>query len=142
MDQNLVVRLNQAAIDNIRAAGATSQYITVEGNNWTGAWAWVSPSQNGATMGALRDPQNKLLYQMHQYLDSDHSGTSPNCVSATIGRERLAAATNWLRQNKKQGLLGEYAGGNNDQCKQAVRNMLQYMNDNADVWKGALWWSS
>ena len=38
MDQSLVVNLNQAAINGIRAAGATSQYITVEGNDWTGAW--------------------------------------------------------------------------------------------------------
>jgi hypothetical protein len=37
MDQSLVVNLNQAAINGIRAAGATSQYITVEGNDWTRA---------------------------------------------------------------------------------------------------------
>ena len=41
MDNSLVVKLNQAAIDGIRAAGATSQYIFVEGNSWTGAWTWV-----------------------------------------------------------------------------------------------------
>jgi len=41
MDQNLVVRLNQAAIDAIRAVGATNQYILVEGNSWSGAWTWV-----------------------------------------------------------------------------------------------------
>lgn len=43
MDNSLVLRLNQAAIDGIRAAGATSQYILIEGNSWTGAWTWVSP---------------------------------------------------------------------------------------------------
>jgi len=41
MDQTLVFNLNQAAIDGIRAAGATSQYILVEGNSWSGAWTWV-----------------------------------------------------------------------------------------------------
>lgn len=41
MDNSLVRQLNQAAIDGIRAAGATSQYIFVEGNSWTGAWTWV-----------------------------------------------------------------------------------------------------
>jgi endoglucanase len=41
MDNSLVARLNQAAIDGIRGAGATSQYIFVEGNSWTGAWTWV-----------------------------------------------------------------------------------------------------
>ena len=38
MDNALVGRLNQAAIDAIRAAGATSQTIFVEGNSWSGAW--------------------------------------------------------------------------------------------------------
>jgi Cellulase (glycosyl hydrolase family 5). len=41
MDNQLVLPLNQAAIDGIRAAGATLQLIFVEGNSWTGAWTWV-----------------------------------------------------------------------------------------------------
>lgn len=41
MDNRLVAQLNQAAIDNIRAAGAKTQYIFVEGNSWSGAWHWV-----------------------------------------------------------------------------------------------------
>jgi endoglucanase len=44
-DNTLVANLNQAAIDGIRAAGATSQYIFVEGNSWTGAWRWLCPSK-------------------------------------------------------------------------------------------------
>ena len=43
MDNSLVVKLNQAAVDGIRGAGATSQYIFVEGNSYTGAWTWVRP---------------------------------------------------------------------------------------------------
>ena len=42
MDNALVARLNQAAIDGIRGAGATSQTIFIEGNSWSGAWTWVS----------------------------------------------------------------------------------------------------
>lgn len=141
MDQSLVVNLNQAAINGIRAAGATSQYITAEGNSYTGAWTWTT-SDNGATMGALTDSEDKLLYQMHQYLDSDGSGTNEACVSSTIGSERLQAATQWLKDNKKQGIIGEFAGANNAQCIAAVKDMLSYMDSNTDVWKGALWWAA
>ena len=81
-------------------------------------------------MGALTDPSNKLVYQMHQYLDSDGSGTSTACVSSTIGSERLVAATNWLRQNGKVGIIGEFAGGVNAQCEAAVTDMLNYMGQN------------
>lgn len=146
MSQSLVVQLNQAAINGIRAAGATSQWITPEGNAWTGAWSWTSLDNgggtNGATMGALTDPQNKLIYQMHQYLDSDDSGTSATCVNSTIGANRIATATAWLRANKKLGMIGEYAGGANSVCQQAVNSMLQAMDANSDVWVGALWWAA
>ena len=51
MENSLVHDLNQAAIDAIRAAGATSQWIWVEGNAWSGAWSGSFkerfPSQNG-----------------------------------------------------------------------------------------------
>lgn len=79
---------------------------------------------------------------MHQYLDSDGSGTNSTCVSRTIGAERLVDATKWLREHGKVGLLGEFAGGDNEVCKQAVRGMLEYMIANRDVWKGALWWAA
>lgn len=141
MDQSLVVQLNQASIDGIRAAGATKQWIHVEGNNWNGAWTWTS-SQNGATMGALTDPNNMIVYQMHQYLDSDGSGTHAECVSSSIGQERLVQATQWLKQNQKVGFIGEFAGGANSQCQTAIKGMLDYMAQNSDVWQGALWWAA
>jgi len=141
MDQQLVFDLNQAAIDGVRAAGATKQYITPEGNSWTGAWTWIS-SGNGASMVNLKDPENKLVYQMHQYLDTDGSGTSATCVSATIFKERLQAATKWLKDNKKQGVIGEFAGGNNAQCISALQDGLKYMGENSDVWLGGIWWAA
>jgi len=91
-------------------------------------------------MAALRDPSDKLVYEMHQYLDADGSGTSAACVSAAIGKERLTEATAWLQTNKKRGILGETAGGANAQCIAALRGMLSYMEDHADVWTGWLWW--
>jgi endoglucanase len=81
-----------------------------------------------------------LVYEMHQYLDSDGSGTSEVCVSGTIGQERLREATAWLKASGKRAILGETAGGANAQCIAALTGMLSYMADNADVWTGWLWW--
>ena len=138
MSQDLVLRLNQAAIEGIRSAGARSQYILVEGNQWSGAWSWNVTNTN---LVALTDPKDKIVYQMHQYLDSDSSGTSESCVSAQIGVQRVVGATAWLRANKKVGFLGEFAGGANTVCRQAVRGMLEHLRENSDVWTGALWWA-
>jgi endoglucanase len=89
----------------------------------------------------LTDPSNLLVYEMHQYLDSDGSGTSDVCVSSTIGQERVEEATAWLIENNKTAILGEYAGGANSVCEEAVTGMLDYLADNSDVWLGASWWS-
>ncbi len=77
---------------------------------------------------------------MHQYLDTDGSGTSENCVSRTIGEERLRAATQWLKTNKKKGIIGEVAGGANAQCIAALQGLLSHLQQNSDVWEGWLWW--
>ncbi len=79
---------------------------------------------------------------MHQYLDSDGSGTSEACVSSSIGKERIAAATQWLKDNGKRGIIGETAGGVNSQCIAALQGMLQSMVDNSDVWTGVLFWAA
>jgi endoglucanase len=139
MTNALVFDLNQAAINGIRASGATAQTIFVEGNSYTGAWTWVS-SGTDTTMVDLTDPNDNVIYEMHQYLDSDGSGTSATCVSTTIGQERLEAATQWLIANGKNGILGETAAGSNSVCISAIEGMLSYMKSNNNVWRGWLLW--
>lgn len=136
---SVVTNLMQACIDGVRAAGATSQYIFVEGTSYSGAWTWVS-SGNSDALANLSDPQNKIVYEMHQYLDSDGSGTSADCVTSTVGSQRITAATQWLKSAGKKGILGEFAGGNNAQCISAVTDLISYMGKNTDVWLGGLWW--
>ncbi|KAI0154797.1 glycoside hydrolase superfamily [Xylariaceae sp. FL1272] len=139
MDQTLVLELNQAAIDGIRSAGATSQYIFVEGNSWSGAHSWVGTNDN---LVGLTDSADKIIYEMHQYLDNGYSGTSADCISESAGVDALTSATAWLRANKKTGVIGEFAGGANPTCEAAVKNMLDYMTANDDVWSGGLWWAA
>lgn len=131
-----VVALNQAAINGIRGVGATTQYIFAEGNDYTGAWTWT---EFNTEMINLTDPSNLLIYEMHQYLDSDGSGTSDVCVNSTIGQDRVESATAWLIENDVKAILGEYAGGANSVCEEAVTGMLDYLAENSDVWLGAMW---
>ncbi len=73
-----------AAIQAIREAGA-SEKILVPGTNWTGAHNWVS-GQNDTEIGAkVVDPVHNFAFEVHQYLDSDSSGTHASVVSETIG---------------------------------------------------------
>ncbi len=38
-------------------------------------------------MLTITDPLNNYVYEIHEYMDSDFSGTSPDCQSTTIGSE-------------------------------------------------------
>lgn len=42
--ETVVLDLMQACINGVRAAGATSQYIFVEGTSYSGAWTWYGAS--------------------------------------------------------------------------------------------------
>jgi endoglucanase len=99
-------------------------------------------SGNGDSLINLVDPNDNMAYEMHQYLDTDGSGTSATCVSSTIGAERLAAATSWLKENGKKGFLGEIGAGSNDACITAVQGALCSMQQAGGVWIGATWWAA
>lgn len=43
---------------------------------------------------------------------------------------------NWLRENNFKGYLGEWAGGANQVCYEAITNMLNYLQENDDVMIG------
>ena len=133
-----------AAIDAIRATGARN-LVTVPGNAWSGAWSWHESwygTPNAVAMLKLRDPAERLLIEVHQYFNKDGSGSQPDCVSPSIGAERLARFTAWLRQHKRRALLGEIGGGDNPVCAAALRSALDHLQANADVWAGWLWWAA
>ncbi|KAF5367506.1 hypothetical protein D9758_003766 [Tetrapyrgos nigripes] len=131
-----VFQMMQAGVNGVRSSGATSQLILVEGTSWTGAWTWTS-SGNAAAFAGLKDPNNNVAVQMHQYLDSDGSGTSPTCVSSTIGYERLADATNWLKSTGLKGFLGEMGAGSNPTCITAVSGAICAMQQAAGVFNSS-----
>jgi len=139
-----------AAIAAIRDTGAQN-LILVPGNAWTGAHSWTQNwygTPNATVMLGVVDPRNNYAYDVHQYLDTDSSGSSSNIVSPTIGQERLVQFTNWLKTNDRRGFLGEFAVANSrigtggtQIGDEAIDNMLDYMEANDDVWLGWTWWA-
>lgn len=135
-----------AALSAIRTTGATN-LVTVPGNYYTGAWSWTT-TDNAVQMLNIVDPGNNYVYEVHQYLDTDSSGTSTTVVSETIGVERLTDFTEWLIANDRKAFLGEFAVANSmigsDPSQigdEAINNMLGYMAANSEVWTGFTWWA-
>lgn len=95
-------------------------------------------------MLGIRDPSNNYAFEVHQYLDSDYSGTHSSCVSSTIGSQKLSGFTSWLRQNDKRGFLGEFGGGGGGDatCKSAIDDVAKHLEANANVYLGWTYWAA
>lgn len=135
-------RIADASVVAIRATGAKN-LLLIPGTRWTGAHNWTEggDESNAAAFADFKDPGNNFLFELHQYMDPDSSGTTDGCVSAAIGAERLEQVTTWLRERKAGALLGEFGAANSPVCLQALDNILSYMDANADVWKGWTYWA-
>ena len=132
MSTQLVVQNNQAAIDAIRASGA-KQLILAPGNGWSGGHSWnqstcATCEPNTNWLQNMKDPANNLAIDIHEYLDTDFSGSHQACVQP--GPSNLAGVTAWLKQYNLKAMITEFGGGNNTQCATELTNLLNYMAQN------------
>ncbi|HEU5020201.1 MAG TPA: glycoside hydrolase family 5 protein, partial [Pseudolabrys sp.] len=127
-----------AAIAAIRAGGAKN-LVLVPGVAYTGAHSWISAGNTA--MWGIADPADHFAFEVHQYFDTDSSGTHPQAVSGTIGSERIEAFQEWARGRKVKAVLGEFNGGRNPASYNALRDICSEMSANPDVWLGWAAWA-
>lgn len=133
----------QAVVTAIREAGATSQYILLPGTDYTSAASFID-NGSGAALMTVTNPDgttDKLIFDVHKYLDSDGSGTSTECVTNNIDSAFSPLAT-WLRSNGRMAFTSETGGGNTASCVQYLREELDYINENSDVYLGYTAWAA
>jgi endoglucanase len=139
------VKAANGAIAAIRGVQA-SNLILVPGNRFSGAWSWTFSDKDGASnaeaMLQIKDPYNWSWFEVHQYLDKYSSGTEDVCDNSVIGTEPLKNFTKWLRDNGKKGFLGEFASPQNAKCDKALEDLVGYMENNGDVWRGWTYWAA
>ncbi|KAI4275088.1 MAG: hypothetical protein LQ337_003460 [Flavoplaca oasis] len=133
----------QTVVDAIRKAGATEHYITLPGNGYTSAGTFV-PSGSAKALARVKDADgstDKLIFEVHKYLDEDNSGTHLDCVSNNI--DAFEDLTKFLKDNKRRAILAETGGGpSTKSCLKNVCELLSYLNDNDDVYMGYLGWGA
>ena len=136
--------LAQAAVREIRRAGST-QTILVPGAGWSGAMHWNASWYGTPSSTLLQQVTDEaVVFEVHLYLDADGSGkySAKDCVSDSIGVERLQAFTAWLRQHRRRGYLGEIGAPNTPTCARAVTNALAAVESEPMLWIGWAWWSA
>ncbi len=145
-----------AAIAAIRATGARN-LIFLNGNAWSGAHSWYGTWYGTANAEAMLDIVDPLgsdytIFEAHQYLNEMSSDWGDcvcsqweiqnDCTNDTVGAHRMQNFTYWLRENGKKGFLGEFGVQADATCMAALDDMLNYIEDNADVYVGWTWWSA
>ena len=133
-----------AAIKAIRTSGA-SNMILVPGNAWTGGQSWSSPDygvSNAVMMGAISDPLDNYVYEIHQYMDADYSGTHAECQSTDVGEQALKGVTDWLTRRGQRAFLAEFGSTTNTICLQAMDSMLYFVEEHPKAWLGWTYWAA
>ncbi|KAI1320318.1 glycoside hydrolase family 5 protein [Xylariaceae sp. FL0255] len=136
----------QAAVTAIRNAesssGGIQHTILIPGTEYTSAGAF--PSMSGPSLVGITNPDGSttdLVFDVHQYSDSDYSGTHTECVTNNIDGAFSPLAT-YLRSVGRQALLSEMGGGNTASCETDICQQVQYLNDNSDVFLGFIGWAA
>jgi endoglucanase len=135
-----------AAIGAIRSTSGATNMIMIQGNRWNSAMNWLNVDEwgmaNTETMSDIVDPLGNTVFNIHQYLDASHGGSFDGCISENIGSLYLSGITLWLRNNNRQAFLGEFGASNDSVCKEAVNDIIKYVEANSDVWIGWSWWNA
>lgn len=129
----------QQAVDAIRKTDATNT-ILISGIGWDGAWTFIQ--KNADALASVNDPLGKTLIELHQYFDTDGSGTHSTCVAADSAVQRLTPATQWAIANGRKLFLGEFGVPNDSQCLADLDAVLGYIDQNASAWAGWTYWAA
>ena len=103
----------QAAVTAIRKAGANTQTIFLPGTDFTHASSFIDNGSAG-NLSRITNPDGtftNLVFEVHQYLDSDGSGTALTCVTDHV-QDAFMPLAKFLVSSGRKAFLGEIGGGN------------------------------
>ena len=150
----------QSVITAIRAVDMTHT-IVLEGDHWSQGHLWPTLT-NSTGLATVSDPANNLVFEAHQYFDSDESGqyastsftgNTPmgSANTDTTGVQLIRPFVNWIKQNNLRGMVGEYGIPNNASASDQTHwntmldNFLSYLSTNCllgTYWAGGPGWGN
>ncbi|KAI8813174.1 hypothetical protein BJ742DRAFT_752365 [Cladochytrium replicatum] len=124
------------------------KHIIVPGNDWNLASALQSTStgtntnSNAVGFSGLTATYYNLFIEAHEFLVSYGGGKGLECVSATVGSDRLGQLTTWALSKKLKAFLGAMGAPITTLCVNDLGNALRHIESNADVWQGYTYWAA
>ncbi|MBB3102147.1 endoglucanase [Azomonas macrocytogenes] len=139
----------QAALAAAKAVRTvdTNRWIFVAGDRWSSAYHWPDFNSQLIADPWMRDPNNKLVYEAHMYIDKDFSGNyfdRSETFDPMLGVNRVKPFVEWLKQNKLRGFLGEHGVPDySTSAMVSMDNLLKYLGENCipmTYWAAGPWW--
>nr|VWO94258.1 Beta-xylanase (EC [Ganoderma boninense] len=131
----------QFVVNAVRNAGSKN-FLLLPGSSWSSAQAF--PTEAGPLLVKVTDPlgdTSKLIFDVHKYLDSDNSGTHPDCTTDNV--DVLTTLVSFLKSNgNRQAILSETGGGNTASCETLVGNELSFVKNSFPTLVGFSAWSA
>lgn len=142
MPNDLMIANENAAIQTIRNTESQlninqPHLIFIEGNNWTGLHSWTRSGNSQVYPQSINDPKNNFAIEIHQYFDTDNSGTYQKPHNDCITLEAFTAKfdqywpkmTAWMKQNKVKVFLGEFGSPDTSNCRADITYLLDHLNN-------------
>jgi endoglucanase len=130
---------SQTVVTAIRKAGATSQMIFLTPTNWANAMSFPDRAADLLKVTNPDGTTTNLIFELHQYFDKE-GGKNTFCNDPLAsGFETVAK---FLKSHKRQAFIGELGAGNGQDCVKIVCDVLDTLNNNADVFVGWTSWAA
>jgi endoglucanase len=137
-----VFDMEVAVIKSLKGLGFNGKFL-VEGVSWSGLHSWDAAGNSqvftranflNAGIDAVTI-DNQIVINVHQYLDSNYSGTHEECMVdlTTTGATgfNLDAFTAYLKNNNFKAIVTEFGAGNDQAtCSIALNSFMQYLQQN------------
>lgn len=136
----------------LRAADA-EHLVLIGGGRWSGMHDWFAGLEfsNAGEFQDLHDPLNRAIIEVHQYADSDYSGThteatGKGCRPASDFTAKFQRITEWAQTHNQRLFLGEFGVPRSDECLQTLHHFLE-MTDKSPwlgwtYWAAGSWWGN
>jgi len=137
------LKIAQDTVLALRRAGARN-LLMVPSGRWSGAHEWTKTYDGASAATAFRtfkDPLNNYVIELHQYADSNYSGTGSSCVPAAQLQAVMNQVSTWAITEKKRFFLGEFGTNSSPACLAALRTLAETMQD-PNAWLGWAYWSA
>ena len=140
--------LAKRTLAQLREHGS-QHWILLSGGNWDGLHDWFVSRDgysNADDLDDLSDPLKRSAIEVHQYADSNYSGTSASCLPAAHFAPLFARISDWAQINGLQLFLGEFGFASSAECSPTFTQFLQSMEQSPwlgwTYWAGGPWWAA